>query len=86
MRVADARARGCRLLLANGDISNEVEPDAVTEARRTLDVFGQLGRGANRILGPNDDHAYFVTRGNHDRAHAGELHAKCSSVERGAGT
>lgn len=63
--VADARSRGCTLLLANGDLSNESETSALRECRRTLDAFGTLG-GATHLM-PGDDPAYFVTRGNHDR-------------------
>ncbi|WP_435741811.1 fibronectin type III domain-containing protein [Nocardioides sp. SYSU DS0663] len=63
--VADARRRGCNLLLANGDLSNESEPAALRECRRTLDGFGTLGgRGMVR---PGDAPRYHVTRGNHDR-------------------
>lgn len=63
--VADARRRGCNLLLANGDLSNEAEVDALLEVRRTLDAFGTLG--GTRLVRPGDDPHYFVTRGNHDR-------------------
>ena len=66
--VADARARGCQLLLANGDLTNEAEPAALREAKATLDDFGALG--GTTMLRPGDDPRYFVTRGNHDRAHA----------------
>lgn len=75
--VSEARGRGCRLLLANGDLSNEAEPDAVADCRRTLDAFGTLG--GSRILTQDSDPAYFVTRGNHDRAHRGELYSACSA-------
>lgn len=75
--VLDARARGCDLLLANGDLSNEAEPPALAECRSTLDGFGRLG-GVD-ALRPGDVARYFVTRGNHDRAHGGELYAACSS-------
>ena len=90
--VQQAKDLGCTLLLANGDLSNEAEPDALTECRETLDVFGTVGghprshgagggAGRGRIdLRPGDDPAYFVTRGNHDRAHGGALHQACSSV------
>lgn len=63
--VRDARARGCTVLLANGDLSNESEPSALRECRRTLDAFGTLG-GADHVA-PGDAPRYFVTRGNHDR-------------------
>jgi 3',5'-cyclic AMP phosphodiesterase CpdA len=80
--VAEAKARGCTLLLANGDVTAEARPAEVEEARRMLDGFGVLG-GA-RHLGPDDDAAYFVTRGNHDRAHTGDLYADCSGSEAGS--
>jgi len=67
--VADARRRGCNVLLANGDLSNESEPAALRECKQTLDAFGTLGGagGGTRFVRPGDDPAYFVTRGNHDR-------------------
>jgi Icc protein len=77
--VAEAKARGCTLLLANGDVTAEARPAEVAEARAMLDAFGVLG-GA-RHLGPDDDPAYFVTRGNHDRLHTGDLYAGCSGSE-----
>ena len=77
--VAEAQARGCTLLLANGDVTAEARPKEVEEARAMLDAFGTLG-GA-RHLGPGDDPVYFVTRGNHDRAHLGELYDACSGSE-----
>lgn len=64
--VDDARMRGCNLLLANGDLSNESEPAALRECKQTLDSFGTLG--GTRLVRPGDDPAYFVTRGNHDRS------------------
>jgi hypothetical protein len=90
--VAEARDRGCTLLLANGDLSNESEPAALAECRDALDVFGTVGgaprstaRGARRRptpgradLRPGDPPAYFVTRGNHDRMQAsGALFDHC---------
>lgn len=63
--VHDARMRGCNLLLANGDLSNESEPAALRECKRTLDAFGTLG--GTDLVRPGDDPRYFVTRGNHDR-------------------
>lgn len=77
--IAEARARGCTLLLANGDVTAEARPAEVEEARRMLDGFGALGGVSH--LGPDDDPAYFVTRGNHDRAHTGDLYATCSGSE-----
>ena len=66
--VHDAKARGCNLLLANGDLSNEAEYAALGECKSTLDAFGKLG--GTRMVRPGDQPHYFVTRGNHDRAHA----------------
>ncbi len=77
--VTEARTRGCRLLLANGDISSEAQPRDVGEARAMLDSFGRLG--GSRDLRPGDDAAYFVTRGNHDRFHAGADFDTCSAGE-----
>ena len=74
--VAEARARGCTLLLANGDVTAEARPAEVAEARRMLDGFGALGGAAH--LSPGDAPAYYVTRGNHDRVHSGDLYAPCS--------
>ena len=74
--VAEARARGCTLLLANGDLTSEARPKEVAESRALLDTFGTLAGAAH--LAPGDDPVYFVTRGNHDRAHAGELYDGCS--------
>ena len=69
--VAESRARGCNLLLANGDLSNEAEAEALAETRTALDGFGSLG-GVTR-LGKGDAPRYFVTRGNHDRARTGAV-------------
>lgn len=77
--VTEARARGCRLLLANGDISSEAQPRDVGEARAMLDSFGALG--GSRELRPGDPAAYFVTRGNHDRLHTGAAYGSCSSTD-----
>ena len=74
--VAEARARGCTLLLANGDLTAEARPKEVAESRQVLDAFGTLA-GAEHV-GPGDDPVYYVTRGNHDRAHSGDLYAGCS--------
>jgi 3',5'-cyclic AMP phosphodiesterase CpdA len=75
--VAEARARGCGLLLANGDLSNEAEPAALHECRQTLDRFGRLG-GTDFVRVGDPPH-YFVTRGNHDRWHGGQPHTHCES-------
>jgi hypothetical protein len=79
--VAEAKARGCTFLLANGDLSNAAEPAALAEAKRALDSFGRLG--GPDVVHPRDPHRYFVTRGNHDVWHGGSLYAKCTS--RGGG-
>jgi len=73
--VREAHARGCDLLLANGDLSNEAEPAALAECRSTLDSFGTLG-GTDFVRRGREPH-YFVTRGNHDRWHGGPPHTSC---------
>lgn len=75
--VGEAVAQGCRLLLANGDLTSEATPSEVAEARSLLDGFGRLGRIPTTAGGAR---SYFVTRGNHDRAHQGEAHAGCTPV------
>jgi Icc protein len=77
--VTEARARGCTLLLANGDVTAEARPAEVTEARAVLDTFGALGGAAH--VGPGTDPAYYVTRGNHDRFHAGAEWQACSGSD-----
>ncbi len=58
--LREARERGAEVLLVNGDLTNEAEPEFVREVKRVLDgAFGPYRLG------------YFVTRGNHDRAHSG---------------
>ncbi len=74
--VAEAKARGCTLLLANGDLTSEARPKEVAESRKVLDAFGTLA-GATH-LSPGDAPAYYVTRGNHDRPHSGDLYTDCS--------
>ena len=76
--VREARERGCDLLLANGDLSNESEPVALAECRSTLDAFGTLG-GTDVVRRGGRPH-YFVTRGNHDRWHGGAPHTSCEKV------
>jgi 3',5'-cyclic AMP phosphodiesterase CpdA len=76
--VTESADRGCRLLLANGDLTNEAEPAALREARRTLDAFGTLGR--RRAVTSSSPPTYFVTRGNHDRAHSGTTWGSCRRV------
>jgi hypothetical protein len=73
--VAEAAGRAARLMLVNGDISNEAEPPILAEARSTLDAFGTLG-GTTTVT-PATAPVYFVTRGNHDRPHEGELYEGC---------
>jgi hypothetical protein len=77
--VAESKERGCRLLLANGDLTNEAEPNRVREAKQMLDVFGSLG--GSRVVTPHSKPTYFVTRGNHDRTHSGREWASCSPVK-----
>lgn len=84
--VAEAKARGMTLLLANGDLSSEAEPSGLEECRSTLDVFGTIGgptagtSPGRADLKPGDSPAYFVTRGNHDRAHQGKAWEACSPI------
>jgi hypothetical protein len=63
--VADAEAAGAEFLLAAGDISAEAVPLDLSRAGQMLGKFGQYGSD------------YFVTRGNHDRAHSGDPYAMC---------
>ncbi|MBW3662550.1 MAG: metallophosphoesterase family protein [Actinobacteria bacterium] len=84
--TAEAAARGATLLLANGDVTGSADPAQVGNARRLLDGFGTLGRGEQgpdgvRLVAAGSAPTYFVTRGNHDRAHAGPEYADCSPVE-----
>jgi hypothetical protein len=76
--VAEAAARGCRSMFVNGDLTGAAEPEHVVEARHLLDAFGRLG--GTRDVTPDTDPTYFVTRGNHDRAHSGPEFAACSQV------
>ncbi|WP_232677480.1 metallophosphoesterase [Nocardioides sp. R-C-SC26] len=70
--VRDAKRRGCTVLFANGDLSNESEKGALGECKRTLDAFGTLGldprrqRAGDDWIRPDGQRRYFVTRGNHD--------------------
>lgn len=77
--IAGARSHGCRLLLANGDLTSGAELEGLVEAREHFDGFGRLGGpgGSGSMVRPDSPHAYFVTRGNHDRAHRGD---HCSPV------
>lgn len=63
--VEDTSALGAGFLLAAGDITAEAEPVDLATARRLLDRFGDR----------HED--WFLTRGNHDRAHDGEAWASC---------
>jgi Icc protein len=75
--LTEAVDRGCTLLLANGDLSNDAEPDVLRECKQALDGFGQLG-GATEI-DADGPRRYFVTRGNHDRWHTGQTWASCTT-------
>jgi 3',5'-cyclic-AMP phosphodiesterase len=63
--VHDATALGASFLLAAGDISAEAAPIDLSRAGKLLKRFGRYRRD------------YFVTRGNHDRAHEGTEYAAC---------
>ena len=63
--VDDASALGASFLLAAGDITAEAAPVDLSRAGKLLKRFGKYRRD------------YFVTRGNHDRAHTGEAYASC---------
>ncbi|PZG11507.1 purple acid phosphatase family protein [Nonomuraea aridisoli] len=63
--VRDAGALGADYLLAAGDISAEAVPVDLSMARRLLGRFGDYRSD------------FFVTRGNHDRAHIGDPYANC---------
>lgn len=64
--VAESRQRGAEVLMLNGDLTSEAEPTEVDTCRELLDGFGTYGKD------------YFVTRGNHDRAHRGPTWAGCA--------
>ena len=64
--VEDAADLGADFLLAAGDITAEAEPVDLRTARLLLDQFGD--RNAD----------WYLTRGNHDRAHDGPAWAQCS--------
>lgn len=63
--VEDATNLGAHFMLAAGDITAEAVPVDLSRAGELLARFGEYR---------ND---YFVTRGNHDRAHDGEAWASC---------
>jgi 3',5'-cyclic-AMP phosphodiesterase len=79
--IVEATARGCTLLLVNGDLSNAGEPAALAEVKGALDSFGQLG-GTTHVH-PSGPRHYFVTRGNHDRWEKGSLYSKCEPAGNG---
>jgi len=64
--VRDATWLGASFLLAAGDITAEAAPVDLSQAGKMLKRFGRYR------------HDYFVTRGNHDRAHTGDEYAACS--------
>ena len=63
--IDESRARGAEVMLFNGDLTSEAEPTEIAEARRIFDRFGAYRS------------EYWVTRGNHDRAHSGATWAGC---------
>ncbi|SIM48409.1 purple acid phosphatase family protein [Micromonospora cremea] len=63
--VEDVRRHKPSYLLAAGDISAEAVPSDLSRAGQLLDGFGDYGTD------------YFVTRGNHDRAHTGDPYSTC---------
>jgi hypothetical protein len=63
--VSEAKARGAEVMIVNGDLTSEAQPIYLDEARATFDAFGAYRRD------------YFVTRGNHDRAHKGAEYKDC---------
>ena len=63
--VYDAGKLGANFLLAAGDISAEAVPVELSKALALLKEFGRYRRD------------FFVTRGNHDRAHDGDAYARC---------
>jgi hypothetical protein len=65
--VADASALGATYLLAAGDITAEAAPVDLSRAGQMLKRFGKYRRD------------WFVTRGNHDRAHEGAAYSGCTA-------
>jgi 3',5'-cyclic-AMP phosphodiesterase len=63
--VEDASALGAQFLLAAGDITAEAVPVDLSKAGQLLRRFGRYRS------------EYFVTRGNHDRAHIGAAYSTC---------
>lgn len=70
--VTGARSCGVDFLLAAGDISAEAVPIDLSQAGRLLGRFGTYGED------------YFVTRGNHDRAHDGDPWSTCRAGQTAA--
>jgi hypothetical protein len=66
--AVEARQRGADLLAASGDITSEGAQADVGVAKSFLDAFGTYGQ------------TYVVTRGNHDRPHAGDAAGACAAV------
>lgn len=64
--IDDARSRGADVMLFNGDLTSEAEPTEIAEAKRLFDRFGAYRS------------EYWVTRGNHDRAHSGDTWKGCA--------
>ncbi|WP_370324353.1 fibronectin type III domain-containing protein [Euzebya sp.] len=84
--IAEAIGRGAGFLMVNGDLTNEAEPAALEEVRASLDAFGTLGScrrtaAGDFLVSAGDPPAYWVTRGNHDRAHQGEGYGSGTPVE-----
>jgi len=63
--IDESKGRGAEIMLFNGDLTSEAEPTEIDEAKRIFDRFG-----------PYRD-SYWVTRGNHDRAHQGAKWKEC---------
>lgn len=66
--LGDLRApdRGADHLLVAGDMTDEASPEDSQQVRALLDGWGDAGTD------------YFVSRGNHDRPHAGDEYVGCS--------
>jgi 3',5'-cyclic-AMP phosphodiesterase len=78
--VDEAIGRGAELLMVNGDLTNAAEPEALEEIKAELDRFGRLGgtrqdRNGDFLVRAGGPRAYWVTRGNHDRAFPGEQYS-----------
>jgi len=64
--IDESRAHGAEVMLFNGDLTSEAEPTEIAEAKRIFDRFGAYRS------------EYWVTRGNHDRAHSGDKWKACA--------